>query len=151
MWSTLLKKKRMSSPPALNYHFNKDYNLRTSKRFESGACKRKTKKPQEYDAKKLTPITAYMHVPTSTTQLEAMQHVVYNNLRMSKRFESGAFKRKTKKLQEYDAKKLTPITAYMHVPTSATQLEAMQHVVCEDTAVALTQSENMELIQEQLS
>ncbi|GIY04450.1 hypothetical protein CDAR_5571 [Caerostris darwini] len=39
----------------------------------------------------------------------------------------------------------------MHVPTSTTELEAMQHVVCEDTAVALTQSENMELIQEQLT
>ncbi|GIX77078.1 hypothetical protein CEXT_1041 [Caerostris extrusa] len=37
----------------------------------------------------------------------------------------------------------------MHVPT--TQLEAMQHVVCEDTAVALTQSENIEQIQEQLT
>ncbi|GIY36040.1 zinc finger MYM-type protein 1 [Caerostris darwini] len=39
----------------------------------------------------------------------------------------------------------------MHVPNSTTQLKAMQHVVCENTAVALTQSENMELIQEQLT
>ncbi|GIX78583.1 hypothetical protein CEXT_606481 [Caerostris extrusa] len=53
------------------------------------------------------------------------------NLRTSKIFESGACKCKKKKL--------TPITAYMHMATSTTQLEAMQHVVCEDTAVALTQ------------
>ncbi|XP_075215272.1 zinc finger MYM-type protein 5-like [Lycorma delicatula] len=70
---------------------------------------------------------------------------------MSKRFESGACKHKKKKLQEYEAKKLTPITAYMHMPTSTTHLEAMQHVVCKDMAVAPTHSENMELIQEQLT
>ncbi|GIY04690.1 hypothetical protein CEXT_46761 [Caerostris extrusa] len=34
---------------------------------------------------------------------------------------------------------------------STTELEAMQHVVCEDMAVTLTQSENMKLIQEQLT
>ncbi|GIY07851.1 hypothetical protein CEXT_21241 [Caerostris extrusa] len=68
---------------------------------------------------------------------------------MGKSFESGACKFKKKKLQEYEAKMLTPITIYMHVPTSTIQLEAMQHVVCEDTAVAQTQSENMELIPEQ--
>ncbi|GIY39142.1 zinc finger MYM-type protein 1 [Caerostris darwini] len=31
----------------------------------------------------------------------------------------------------------------MQVPTSTTQLEAMQHVVCEDTAVALTQKQGL--------
>ncbi|GIY52220.1 hypothetical protein CEXT_677281 [Caerostris extrusa] len=40
-------------------------------------------------------------------------------------------------------KKPTPITAYVYMPTSTIQLEAMQHVVCEDTAI--------ELIQEQLT
>ncbi|GIY49776.1 hypothetical protein CEXT_699481 [Caerostris extrusa] len=57
--------------------FEFNYNLRMSKRFESGDCKGKKKKLQEYEAKKLSPITAYMHVPTSITQLEAMQHVLY--------------------------------------------------------------------------
>ncbi|GIY37555.1 hypothetical protein CEXT_14921 [Caerostris extrusa] len=70
---------------------------------------------------------------------------------MSKRFKSGGCKRKKKELQEYEVKKLTLITAYMHIPTSTTQLEAMQHIVCEDTVVALTQNENMELIQEKLT
>ncbi|GIX80713.1 hypothetical protein CEXT_621921 [Caerostris extrusa] len=70
---------------------------------------------------------------------------------MSKRFESGASERKKKSYKSMRQKKLTPFTAYMHVPTSTTQLEAMRHVVCEDTAVALTQSENMELIQELLT
>ncbi|XP_075232504.1 zinc finger MYM-type protein 1-like [Lycorma delicatula] len=51
-----------------------------SKRFESGACKRKKKKLQKYEAKKLTSITAYMHVPTSTTRLEAMKHVTPNGI-----------------------------------------------------------------------
>lgn len=75
---------------------------------------------------------------------------------MSKRFESGAWKRKKKRLQDNEIKKLTPITAYMHEPTSTIQLEenfteAIQQAVCEETAVASTQNENTELIQELLT
>ncbi|GIZ01961.1 hypothetical protein CEXT_333111 [Caerostris extrusa] len=64
-----------------------------SKRFESGACKRKKKKLQEYEAKKPTPITAYMHVPTSTTQLEAMQHVELKGIAIRNRSSRGYFHR----------------------------------------------------------
>ncbi|XP_075210255.1 sideroflexin-1-3-like [Lycorma delicatula] len=88
---------------------------------------------------------------TLNKQAPNLDYILYSNLSMNKIFENGACKRKKKKLQEYETKKLTLITAYMHVPTSTIQMEAMQHVVCEDTAIAPTQSDNMELIQEQLT